>query len=70
VATEVPRGELVVVLEGAPAPAAAGPDEVEAALRAQLAAGASARDAAAAVAASLGVPKRAAYEAAVQLRRP
>lgn len=69
VATDGPRGELVVVLEGAPPSPGAGADEVEAALRAQLAAGASARDAAAAVAASLGVPKRAAYEAAVQLRR-
>lgn len=68
-ATHAPRGELVLVLEGAPPSSPAGPDEVEAALRAQLAAGASARDAAAAVAGSLGVPKRAAYEAAVHLRR-
>jgi 16S rRNA (cytidine1402-2'-O)-methyltransferase len=63
-----PRGELVVVLEGAPAPAAASPADLEAAVRARLAAGDTPRDAAASVAAALGVPKRDAYEVATRLR--
>lgn len=63
-----PRGELVVVLGGAPpAPAATG-DDVDAAVTARLAAGDSPKDAAAAVAKALGVPKRVAYEAATRLR--
>lgn len=68
VSAREPRGELVVVLEGAPPPATASGQEVEAALRAELAGGASTRDAAASVAAALGVPKRATYEAATRLR--
>ncbi len=40
-------------------------DEIRAALRAELAAGRSRRDAAAAVAARLGVPRRVAYDLAV-----
>lgn len=63
-----PRGELVVVLEGAPAPPPASGDDVELAVQARLDAGDTARDAAAAVAARLGVPKRSAYEIAVRLR--
>lgn len=59
--------EIVVVLDGAPPPEPAGDDDVEAALQAHLDAGASARDAAAAVAAELGVPKRRAYEVATRL---
>ena len=62
-----PRGEFVIVVAGAPAPEPAGDDAVVAALRAELAAGASKRDAAAAVAATLGVPKRRAYALAVEL---
>lgn len=50
-----------------PSPEPAGDDDVEAALQAHLDAGASARDAAAAVAAELGVPKRRAYEVATRL---
>lgn len=65
-----PRGELVIVLDGAPAPAGATAADVEAAIQARLDAGDSPRDAAAAVAASLGVPKRAAYEVATRARRP
>ncbi len=68
VAEREPRGEVVVVLDAAPPPAAASDNEVERALRAQLDAGASARDAAAAVAAELGVPKRAAYALVTRLR--
>ncbi|MGH9273364.1 MAG: 16S rRNA (cytidine(1402)-2'-O)-methyltransferase [Acidimicrobiales bacterium] len=64
-----PRGELVIVLDGAPAPPAASPEDVESAVRARLEVGDTARDAAAAVAARLGVPKRTAYEVAVRLRR-
>jgi len=66
-ATE-PRGELVLVLDGAPPPPAVDVAQVEAALADELRAGASARDAAAAVAQGLGIPKRQAYELAVQLR--
>jgi 16S rRNA (cytidine1402-2'-O)-methyltransferase len=68
VAARAPRGELVVVLEGAPEPAPPGDSDVDAAVAARLAAGDSPRDAAAAVAAALHVPKRAAYDAALRLR--
>jgi 16S rRNA (cytidine1402-2'-O)-methyltransferase len=60
-----PVGELVLVVDGAPAPAPAGDDDVEAAVAAALASGLSARDAAAKVASDLGVPKRQAYAVAV-----
>lgn len=67
-ATETPpRGELVLVVEGAPPPEPATEDDLEAAVARHLEAGASARDAAAAVAAELGVPKRRAYEVATRL---
>ncbi|MGQ0432802.1 MAG: 16S rRNA (cytidine(1402)-2'-O)-methyltransferase [Microthrixaceae bacterium] len=69
VANHEPRGELVLVLDGAPAPADAGPDDIEAAVMRELAAGATARDAAANVANELGVPKRSAYDIATRLRR-
>lgn len=64
-----PKGEIVVVLDGAPA-AAVDDDAVNAALRAALAAGASVRDAADEVAAALGVRRRRAYELALALDRP
>jgi 16S rRNA (cytidine1402-2'-O)-methyltransferase len=64
-----PRGELVVVLEGAAAPEAASAEDIERAVQARLAAGDTARDAAAAAAAQLGVPKRTTYEVATRLRR-
>jgi 16S rRNA (cytidine1402-2'-O)-methyltransferase len=63
-----PRGELVLVLDGAPPPPAVDAERIEAALTEELNDGASARDAAASVAHALGVPKRRAYELAVQLR--
>ena len=63
-----PKGELVLVLDGAPPPAAVDAERIEAALSDELRAGASARDAAATVADALGVPKRRAYELAVRLR--
>jgi 16S rRNA (cytidine1402-2'-O)-methyltransferase len=62
-----PRGELVLVVQGAPAPGPADDADVDAAVQRHLAAGTSPRDAAAAVAAELGVPKRRAYEAATRL---
>jgi len=62
-----PPGEIVVVLEGAPAPSPAGDDEVRRAVEAELAAGATPRDAARTVAARLGVPRRRAYDAATAL---
>lgn len=69
VAAHPPRGELVVVLHGADAPPPATADDVEAAVQQRLAAGDTPRDAAAAVAAALGVPKRTAYEAATRRSR-
>jgi 16S rRNA (cytidine1402-2'-O)-methyltransferase len=59
----------VIVLGGAPArEVAVDDDAVVAALRAALDAGSSARDAAASVAADLGIPKRRAYQLATELR--
>jgi 16S rRNA (cytidine1402-2'-O)-methyltransferase len=62
-----PRGEIVLVLEGAPA--AAPPDDgaLVDALKDELAAGATARDAARTVAARLGVPRRRVYDLATRL---
>jgi len=69
VANHEPRGELVLVLDAAPAPADPTLDDIEAAVMRELAAGATARDAAATVASELDVPKRSAYDIAVRLRR-
>ena len=60
------RGELVLVVEGAPPPAAVDAEDRGRPLRGAGDAGASARDAAATVASAPG-PKRRAYELAVQL---
>ena len=61
-----PRGEYVLVVAGAPAAVEVpGDDAVRAALRIELAAGRSRRDAASVVAARLGVPRRVAYDLAV-----
>jgi 16S rRNA (cytidine1402-2'-O)-methyltransferase len=62
------KGEFVLVIAGAPAPAAPSTATLEAAVDAELETGASRRDAAASVAAALGVSRREAY--AVALRRP
>jgi 16S rRNA (cytidine1402-2'-O)-methyltransferase len=67
-ASAEPIGEFVVVVDGAPEPPAADDTAVASAVRAAMAAGSSARDAAAAVAVRLGVQKRRAYEMAVALR--
>ena len=66
--TTEPRGEYVIVLEGAPAPVPASDEAVEESLAAELARGTGRREAVASVAASLGVPKRRVYDAAVRLR--
>jgi 16S rRNA (cytidine1402-2'-O)-methyltransferase len=68
-ASSEPAGELVLVVEGAAAPGPTGDGEVADAVRAALASGRSARDAAAEVAAMLGVSKRRAYDVAVSLSR-
>ena len=61
-----PRGEYVLVIAGATSVAAVPDDDaVRAALRVELAAGMSRRDAAAAVARRLGVARRVAYDLAV-----
>ena len=64
------RGEQVIVLGPAPPAVGAEPDdeEIESALRAELAAGASTRDAATVVANRLGVTRRRAYALANSLR--
>jgi 16S rRNA (cytidine1402-2'-O)-methyltransferase len=59
-----PKGELVLVVDGAEDAPPAGDEAVVAALRERLEAGASTRDAVAEVSALLGVPKRHAYELA------
>ncbi len=61
------RGEVTVVVEGAAAPTPSA-DRVEAALRERLAQGAGVREAAQAVAAALGVPRRQAYRLALALQ--
>lgn len=64
------RGEVVLVVGGAPAGAPADERDVEAAVRREMAndPDAGPRQAAERVAASLGVPKRRAYEAALRIR--
>ncbi|CAN5222506.1 16S rRNA (cytidine(1402)-2'-O)-methyltransferase [soil metagenome] len=61
-----PKGELVLVVAGAPDEVPASDDEVASALRAELARGATTRDASAAVARRLGVAKRRAYDLATR----
>jgi 16S rRNA (cytidine1402-2'-O)-methyltransferase len=65
-----PRGEHVIVVGPAPERAPPGDAEIEAAVRAALADGRSARDAASDVANALGVPRRRAYDAATRLKPP
>ncbi|HVH05182.1 MAG TPA: rRNA (cytidine-2'-O-)-methyltransferase, partial [Myxococcota bacterium] len=62
------RGEVTIVIEGAPPPAAPDVAELASALRAALAAGQSARDAARDLAAAYGVPRREAYALALSIR--
>jgi 16S rRNA (cytidine1402-2'-O)-methyltransferase len=64
------RGEVVLVIGGAPAAAPAGEDQVEDAVRAALGDDPSAgpRQVAELVSVALGVPRRRAYEAALRVR--
>lgn len=64
VADHEPRGEYVVVVDGAPPPPDATDADIVAALSAARAEGASTRDAVASVAAALGVPRRRVYDLA------
>ena len=63
-----PRGEFVIVVAGASSAAVPATDaEVDAALRREMASGASTRDAAGLVSAALGLPRRDVYARAVTL---
>jgi len=65
-----PRGEYVLVVEGATAVAAVVSEEdIEAALQSELSGGGDRKEAVGAVATALSVPKRRVYEAAVRLRQ-
>jgi 16S rRNA (cytidine1402-2'-O)-methyltransferase len=64
-----PRGEFVIVVDGAPAPDDATDDDVRAAVDDALRRGLSPRDAAAVVAGALGVSKRRAYAVAIDVQR-
>lgn len=66
---ETPRGEHTLVLAGAPPRPPAADEELETALAEALAAGRPVREAAAAAAAALGVPRRRAYDRAISLRK-
>ena len=63
-----PQGEFVVVIEGAAPPPPANDEQIASAIDAALAAGLTVRDAADRVASNLGVPRRAAYAAALARR--
>jgi 16S rRNA (cytidine1402-2'-O)-methyltransferase len=64
-----PRGEYVLVLEGAPRHEGASGDDVDTQLHRRLEAGMSVSTAAAEVAAALGVARRSVYERALTLQR-
>lgn len=66
--TTEPRGEYVVMLEGAKPPAPPTDEELNSALRDELEKGTSRKDSAACVAAKYGVAKRRVYELALQLK--
>lgn len=68
VAEVPPRGEYVVVVDGAPEPAVAAEDDVLAALAEARAAGLSTKDAVATVARASGLPKRQVYDLATRGR--
>jgi 16S rRNA (cytidine1402-2'-O)-methyltransferase len=70
VAEREPPGEIVLVLQGAPVAGPPGDDDIVAAVRSEMAAGSSARDAARTVATRLDVPRRRAYEIATALPTP
>jgi 16S rRNA (cytidine1402-2'-O)-methyltransferase len=62
------RGEVVLVVGGAPPPAPASTDDIDDAVRRRLAQGDGPRQAAVAVAGELGVARRTIYETALRLR--
>ena len=62
-----PRGEYVIVLDGAPPAPPAGESDVEDALRSRIGAGLDKRTAIAEVASTLGVPKRVVYDVALKI---
>ena len=64
-----PRGEFVIVVDGAPIAPPASDDEIRDAVDAALQRGLTARDAAAEVANVLNVPKRHAYAIAIDVQR-
>jgi 16S rRNA (cytidine1402-2'-O)-methyltransferase len=64
-AAEPPRGEITLVVAGAPAQPAPDPDALRAEVAARQAAGASHRDAVAAVARAHGLPRREVYQLTV-----
>jgi 16S rRNA (cytidine1402-2'-O)-methyltransferase len=66
-AEQEPRGEYVLVLDGAPAPDPAGEADVEVALRSRLADGVDKKAAVAEVAGALRVPKRLVYDVALRV---
>ncbi len=66
-AASEPRGEFVIVLDGAPEALPAGDEEIEAALTARLEDGESRRRAVDAVAAELALPRRRVYDIALRL---
>jgi len=68
IATRDVLGEIVVVLEGAPEAPQADDETIRAALREQLASGASVRDAVASVADEFGTSHRSAYKLALEVR--
>ncbi len=69
-AAQAPRGELVVVVDGAPPAGPVDDEEVAREVQARLAAGDSARDAASNAAQVLGIARRRAYEIALRLTHP
>ena len=68
VAATEPRGEYVIILEPAKPPAPPTDEELFAAIKAEIAKGASRKDSAARVSARFGVAKRHVYELALQVR--
>jgi 16S rRNA (cytidine1402-2'-O)-methyltransferase len=64
-----PRGEFVIVVGGAAPGGPPGPEEIESRLSARLAGGEGRKDAVAAVAAELGVPKRQVYDISLRAGR-
>ena len=65
--TNEPQGEFVLVVQGAPDSPPPTADDIDRLLIAELASGASSKDAATAVAHILGVPKKSAYNRAVEI---